>query len=218
MIDCQHIIWDWNGTLINDSWVCVEILNSLLVQYDKKTTTLEAYLKEFGFPVAAYYEHLGFDFSVDPFDTIADEYIEAYSTRQYQCSLHDHTVDVLSKIRHARMPQSILSAYQHEFLNEAVQKFEVAHFFEQIKGREDHFATSKVETGRELLDTLGLPPEQTVLIGDTLHDLEVAEALGMQCILVSQGHQCPERLSHVTVPVVPDLTKISSQIRTLSAS
>ncbi len=214
MIDCQHIIWDWNGTLINDSWVCVEILNTLLLQYGKATTTHDTYLKEFGFPVAAYYEHLGFDFSVDPFDTIADEYIAQYSTRQYECDLYDGTNTVLKTLQQAHIPQSILSAYHQDYLTEAVTRFQVDQFFEHIKGREDHYATSKVDAGQDLIGKLGLRAEQTLLIGDTLHDLEVAQALGAQCMLISRGHQTADRLAHVTVPVVSDISKIPAQIQT----
>jgi phosphoglycolate phosphatase len=213
MIDCQHIIWDWNGTLINDSWVCVEILNTLLLQYGKDTTTHDTYLKEFGFPVAAYYEHLGFDFSVDPFDTIADEYIDRYSTRQYECDLYDGTNTVLETLQRAEIPQSILSAYHQDYLTEAVTRFQVNQFFEHIKGREDHYATSKVDAGHDLISRLGLRAEQTLLIGDTLHDLEVAQALGTQCILISRGHQTADRLAHVTVPVVSDISQVPAQIQ-----
>ncbi|NQV32833.1 MAG: HAD family hydrolase [Phycisphaeraceae bacterium] len=214
MINCKHIIWDWNGTLINDSWVCVEILNTLLLQYGKETTTHETYLKEFGFPVAAYYEHLGFDFSVDPFDTIADEYIDRYSTRQYECDLYEGADTVLEALNRIQVPQSILSAYHQDYLTEAVTKFQVSHFFKHIKGREDHYATSKVEAGHDLIGRLGLHAEQTLLIGDTLHDLEVANALGTQCILISRGHQTADRLADADVLVVDDISQIPDQIQT----
>jgi phosphoglycolate phosphatase len=214
MIDCQYIIWDWNGTLLDDSWVCVEILNSLLVQYGKPTTTHEAYLKEFGFPVASYYEHMGFDFSKDPFDAISDEYIARYSTRQYECRLHEGGETVLKTLQHRGIRQSILSAYHQEYLAEAVTRFRIDQFFEHIKGRSDHYAASKIDAGHELLQKLDLPPEQTLLIGDTLHDLEVAQALGSQCILISQGHQNADRLADAGVPVVSGISHIPDQIRT----
>lgn len=213
MIEVQHIIWDWNGTLLDDSWLCVEILNTLLVQYGKPTTTHEAYRREFGFPVAAYYEHLGFDFSRDPFDIIADEYIDRYSTRQYECRLYAGTATVLEGIQKRNMPQSILSAYHQDYLTEAVTRFRIHEYFDQIKGRSDHYATSKVEAGQDLISRLGLPAEQTVLIGDTLHDLEVAQALGTQCILVSRGHQTADRLTEANARVVGDITEIPNQIQ-----
>ena len=30
----KHIIWDWNGTLLDDRWLCVEGINQALVKRD----------------------------------------------------------------------------------------------------------------------------------------------------------------------------------------
>jgi phosphoglycolate phosphatase len=164
--------------------------------------------------VAGYYEHLGFNFSIDPCDIIADEYIDRYSRRQYECTLHNGTESVLETLRGCAIPQSILSAYHQDYLCEAVKKFQIDHFFEHVKGRSDHYAASKLDAGHDLIQTLGLPTAQTVLIGDTLHDLEVAQALGTQCILISHGHQNEDRLTDANVLVVPSISKIPDQIRT----
>jgi phosphoglycolate phosphatase len=43
------------------------------------------------------------------------------------------------------------------------------------------------------------------MVGDTLHDVEVAEALGISCVLIAQGHQSRERLDQAGVPVFADL-------------
>jgi phosphoglycolate phosphatase len=71
----KHIVWDWNGTLLDDAWLCVEILNSMLAARRMQTTTLEQYQNDFDFPVYNYYVKLGFDFSKEDYDTVAREYI-----------------------------------------------------------------------------------------------------------------------------------------------
>ncbi len=58
-------------------------------------------------------------------------------------------------------------------------------------------AGSKVARGRELIARVNEPLEQTVLIGDTDHDLEVGKALGIDVILVDHGHQDILRLQKV---------------------
>ena len=30
----SHILWDWNGTLLDDAWLCVEVMNSMLAERD----------------------------------------------------------------------------------------------------------------------------------------------------------------------------------------
>ena len=39
----RHIIWDWNGTLLDDAWLCVEILNEILRRRNEQPVTHERY-------------------------------------------------------------------------------------------------------------------------------------------------------------------------------
>ena len=213
MIDCEHIVWDWNGTLLNDSWVCVEILNTILHKYGKTLTTLQQYRQTFGFPVADFYRSLGFDFSSDPFDGVANDYISQYRIRQFECHLHDGVMEGLNVFRQRNMPQSILSAYHQDLLTEAVTQFDIASYFAHIVGRNDHYAISKVDAGQALIDRLALEPEQLLLIGDTLHDVDVAQTLGMQCILIGNGHQHPDRLRPTGVPVLNAASDVIENVR-----
>ena len=64
----KHIIWDWNGTLLNDTWLCVEGINKSLEKRSLQTITEEIYRKVFSFPVEDYYKRLGFDFKKEPFE------------------------------------------------------------------------------------------------------------------------------------------------------
>ena len=34
----RHVIWDWNGTLLDDAWLCVEVLNGLLARRRRSQT------------------------------------------------------------------------------------------------------------------------------------------------------------------------------------
>ena len=55
----KHIIWDWNGTLVDDTWLCVEIINKLLKKRNLKLVTIDDYKEKFMFPVREYYIELG---------------------------------------------------------------------------------------------------------------------------------------------------------------
>jgi phosphoglycolate phosphatase len=64
----------------------------------------------------------------------------------------------------------------------------------RLTGLDNIFAHSKAELGRAWLAELGLPPTQVLLVGDTLHDLEVAQHMGVDCVLVAAGHHPAARL------------------------
>jgi phosphoglycolate phosphatase len=209
----KHIIWDWNGTLLDDAWLCVEILNSMLNSRRMKVTTLGQYQKEFDFPVFNYYVKLGFDFAKEKFDEVAREYISAYQNQYRRCSLRTGIMDFIKSLKAAGMSQSVLSASQQTSLLDALEKYELKHLFENISGLDDYYAHGKVDAGRKLLKNLPVSGKDILLIGDTTHDYEVARELGADCLLLPAGHQSRERLEACGARVCNDLKDAYSCLR-----
>lgn len=204
----RHIIWDWNGTLLDDAWLCVEIINEMLCDRGKRPITHGLYMKEFGFPVRHFYERLGFDFSVESFEALACEYISKYDERCRECKLHDHAVDVVSHCAQGGLEQSILSAYHQERLEGMLDFFELSPLFTRVMGLDDHHAHGKIEQGIRLVAESGFDPGQAVLIGDTTHDHEVAQEAGVDCILFAGGHYLEQRLQSCGVSVLTSLAQL----------
>ncbi len=190
----KHIIWDWNGTLLDDAWLCVEILNRMLAKRGMKTTTLDEYQRKFDFPVIDYYKKLGFNFEKESFDDVAREYIKAYNFHCRKCQLRRGAVEIIKQFRAEGFLQSVLSASQQASLVELIEFFGLKEFFENIAGLNDYYAHSKVDAGRKLSENLAAGGGKMLLIGDTTHDYEVACQMGCDCILLPAGHQSKERL------------------------
>ena len=189
-----HIIWDWNGTLLGDLDLAIRVVNRLLLEENLPEITLEGYKKAFGFPVIDYYVKLGFDTSPAKFHDLCERFNEYFHAGLDGCDLWPSARATLAFVRSSGRTQSLLSASQHQLLVESVKRFGVDSYFDHVVGIADKKAGSKVERGHELMARAGHPPANTLLIGDTDHDLEVGDALGIDVILVDHGHQCETRL------------------------
>lgn len=203
-----HVIWDWNGTLVNDVWLCIEIINDLLEQQDLKTITAEEYRKIFDFPILDYYTKLGFDFEKESFESLCEKFISPYKQRVLTCHLHENAKKVLNHFSEKGIGQSILSASEQGSLEEMVNGYELGNHFENVLGLSDNMAFGKVAIGKQLINQLNIPGEEIVYIGDTVHDFEVAEAIGVDCILVANGHHNVEKLRTVTEKIVDSLDEL----------
>ncbi len=208
----QNILWDWNGTLLDDVDECIEIINVSLANRKLKTIDRTQYLEKFQFPVKKYYEEIGFNFSLESFEKVGREYIDAYATRMFECRLHDSAVEILQRLSLAGKKQYILSALNHAALQKCIGEFGLARFFEEARGLDDHYAHSKVELGRTLMADLGIACDSAVLIGDTLHDYEVAQDLGIDCILIAAGHNSRKRLDQCDTKIFADLRELNAKI------
>jgi phosphoglycolate phosphatase len=204
----DHIIWDWNGTLVDDVDLCVTILNKILPDYDLPLTSRRQYVEDFSHPVKDYYCGLGFDFSKCSFDDIAVFFNAEYVRLRAFCKLQGSSEYALNQLSKAGYQQSILSAYQQHRLEESVDIYNLRKFFVKIAGLGDHYASSKIERGKELLRDLKADPAKTLMIGDTVHDFEVAQSIGSDCVLLGNGHNKKERLENCNVPVYDSIKEI----------
>jgi len=207
MIKYQHIIWDWNGTLLNDVWLSVDIVNSMLESHNDLQLNPSSYRDIFDFPIKGYYTRLGFDFEKESFESLCDKFISYYDRRVEECSLHNGARSIINQLDEMQIGQSVLSAAEQGLLESMVKKFSVSRYFKDVSGLADNFARSKVENGKQMITNLGVNPNEVVLIGDTTHDFEVAEAIGVDCILVSHGHHPKEKLA-AKAPVVDSFNEL----------
>ena len=200
----KTILWDWNGTLLDDVRVSFDCLNEMLEKYHlPPVPTVDDYRAVFGFPVREYYARVGLGGPV--FDEVAPLWMAAYMREEIACPLREGAREALAAFRAAGCRQVILSASKRDNLLGQMERFDILPYFDAVLGLDHIYATSKEGIGRAWLME-NADPADCVMIGDTLHDAQVAAALGCACVLVAGGHQLPETLETAGVPVARDLT------------
>jgi phosphoglycolate phosphatase len=190
----RHVIWDWNGTLIDDVELVVDIMGRILADHALGTLSRDAYRELFCFPVAEYYRKIGFDFEKVPFEVVSNRFIADYNREILSCRLRGGAPGLLRELRAAGVSQSILSAAHEGHLRELLAHHGILDCFDRVYGLADTHAAGKVERGRELIAASGFTIDQSILVGDTDHDLEVGRELGVDVLLLGDGHQSYERL------------------------
>jgi len=201
------ILWDWNGTLLNDVDMCVESINTLLYERNLDLLSREKYRDIFTFPVRNYYEIAGFNFEKEPWDKVAHDFMDLYFSKLDTTSVFQEATMVLNAFQMNGFRQFMLSAMKHESLISSVKGKGLYEYFEDISGIQDHFASSKVDMARRFVEEKKLDLKKTCLIGDSVHDFEVAEKLGICCLLVANGHQSYAKLQETGCKVVYDLSE-----------
>lgn len=211
----SHILWDWNGTLLNDSWLCVEVLNTLLKEIDKPPLNLEEYRSNFNFPVIDFYKFLQFETDPKNFQLISQKFINKYEERWLkECTLHTEVKNTLLKISDMGISQSILSAAHSAALEIGLSHFKIKPFFVSIIGTNNIYAKGKIENAKKWMDENIMNPQKILLIGDTLHDYEVAKAIGVNCALIPNGHCSFDRLKQLNAKVVQNAPEILNLLKT----
>lgn len=192
----KHIIWDWNGTLLDDVEESIATINLLLKKRKlKPIASKQDYQNMFCFPVIDYYQKLGFDFNIESFQNVADEYIDIYLKEAKKAQLNKDAIKILKLFQDLKIKQTIISASSQPILNQQIEQFKISSYFEQVLGINNNLATSKVALAKKYFQEANLNSKEVLLIGDTLHDYQVAKELNCKAILVACGHQSKEIIS-----------------------
>ena len=203
------ILWDWNGTLLDDVNACVDAMNIMLEKRNMSFLDIEKYKQIFTFPVQNYYKTLGFDFEKEPFEDLSVEYIDLYKQYAINSPLQKGATEVLSSFKDKGYKKVILSASEQNALCAQVEEREIASYFDSIIGLDNIHARSKLHNALHYLHHAGIYPEQITFIGDTYHDFEVANAIGCKCILVKNGHMNLNAHLIKGVDFIDDLTLLN---------
>lgn len=183
-----HVLWDFNGTILDDVSACMQAANKLLLSHGLPLIeTPENYRDLFGFPVEDYYRRLGFDFEKVPYAALAAEWMPEYLKNAEHCSVYPEVPSLLSALHARGLHQWILSATEQNMLRHQVTELGILPFFDELLGLDDIHARSKTERGVRWRESH--PDGRVLMLGDTDHDAETARVIGADCILLACGHQ-----------------------------
>ena len=193
-----YILWDWNGTLLDDTQAALDTLNIMLAKRGVNPIGMDFYRNHFAFPCRPFYEQIGMPVSDAEWDALAKEYHDIYAEQPKE--LNRETIAALERVKRSGAKQSIISALRQDLLDEVTAQMGVAQYMECIYGVDNLDGPSKLDRALELMSRIapaaGEQPD-VVLIGDALHDKEVADALKVRCVLCGQGSHAAWRLREV---------------------
>lgn len=178
------IIWDWNGTLVDDVAVSVDCVNDIFTLYNMPHTTVEEYLSVITPSLEEYYGRY-FDMSCHTMTELLSLFQKYYKQRANQLKLMHGADGALKAFADLGKRQYIVSSFEQSALESGVDMLGVRGYFTKISGCDDIHCGSKSERARKIVQN----SEKAVLIGDSICDYITAAEAGCDCILIASGHQ-----------------------------
>lgn len=206
----RYVVWDWNGTLLDDLSCAIEVTNQLLAEFTlPQLTGVDAYHQVFRFPVSQYYADLGFDVSPGGnFEVASRRFLQLYLHAARSCRLHAGAVQTMAALHEVGIAQVVISASEQGNLDTQLAQYELDQWLEAALGLGDIYAASKQAIAQNWLKQVGVEPSEVLFVGDSEHDYEIAAALGARCALYSGGHQSRRHLESLPAPIIDNLTEV----------
>ncbi|MET8507808.1 HAD hydrolase-like protein [Streptomyces sp. NPDC004787] len=204
----KHLVWDWNGTLLDDIGAVIGATNAAFAELGLEQITLERYRELYTVPVPKFYERLMGRLPTDDEWTLMDgTFHRHYWQRADACGLTEGAAELLAARRAAGATQSLLSLAPHEELIPLVRRHGIAEHFVRMDGRVGSSTDGKSGHMVRHLAALEVPAERVVVIGDAADDAVAARHVGARAVLYTGGSHSRRSLERVGVPVVDSLAE-----------
>lgn len=204
-----HLVWDWNGTLLDDLHLIVDATNAALASVGGGPVSVDEHRRDFHRPVSAYYGHvLGRPVTPAEFATLDQVFHHVYRAGLPRCRLAG---DAFAAMRSWTGTQSLLSMFFHDELVPVVTRHGLDGHLRRVDGLRDRVGGgSKAPHLQAHLAALQLPGPDCVLIGDSVDDAEAAASVGARVVLYAGGITHEERLRSTGLPVADTLVEAVS--------
>ncbi|HIW63516.1 MAG TPA: HAD hydrolase-like protein [Candidatus Stackebrandtia excrementipullorum] len=199
-----HLVWDWNGTLLNDFDAVVHASNEALIAFGGSGLDAETHRRRFRRPLAAFYgERLGRTMSEPEFNRLNELFNAVYREQLPQCKLSDGAREAMASWEGT---QSLLSMSNHDDLVPLVTGYGLLDLFSRVDGLREPTDIGKHRYLVNHLKELNTAASDVVMIGDSLDDAAAAVEAGAACVLVSGGTTAVDLLEASGHPVAHSLT------------
>ncbi len=202
----QTILWDFNGTVMNDVDASTGAVNAMLARRGLPPITREWYTLHLVMPLERFYADIGFDMQAERIEVVSKEF-------QQECGRFERPVfpevrEALEHFRQKGFRQLLFSSLYHEVLIAQAQERGIEDYFEEIVGRKDRSLGGKEEAVAACLREKGLAPETVLVVGDLTTDWEMAKFVGCPCALIEKGHQHRSILQQTGAYILRDASEL----------
>ncbi|MGO1053012.1 HAD family hydrolase [Crossiella sp. CA198] len=210
-----HVVWDWNGTLLDDNQAVLDSVNQVCAGFGRPSITMDAWRDTFSRPLVDCYSRLlDRELTAEDWIRLDKTYHEAYRSVLDTCALAAGVPVALHDWAATGGTQSLLSMWFHHELVPLVTEFGLLDLFARVDGlRVDTGGGSKSGHLVAHLAAQELDPAEVVLIGDVVDDSDAAEAAGASCVLVTTGVMNRRKLEVTGRPVVDSIPEALALLR-----
>lgn len=206
----RNVIFDWSGTLVNDFPYVIEATNALFVRYGKAAFAIQDFREKFYLPFANFYQEY---LPEVPLPELEIHYHSSFHELQEKIDLLPHALETLEYCKSQGIKIFLLSTIQEKHYEEQATRLGLKGYFTQAYVR----ALDKREYIVRLLEEHHLQRDETIFVGDMIHDIETARHGGVKSCAVLTGYD-PEKKLRAASPdfLYPDLSGFLEWLRAQS--
>lgn len=181
------IVFDWDGTLFDSTALIMRCIQAACADLGVPVPSDRDASYVIGMGLAEALQHAAPSLPRERYRDLADRYRHHYFARQHEIVFFDGTLEMLNELKARNHLLGVATGKSRRGLDEALNGSMLRGVFDATRTADETASKPDPRMLIELMSEFGVPPERTVMIGDTTHDLLLAANAGTASIGVSYG-------------------------------
>lgn len=208
------VVFDWDGTLMDSIGRIVSSMQNTAQQTGLPVPTEVSVRDIIGLSLEPAIEKLFGVLNATQMNNFLTQYRDEYVDLNTTPSplFHDAKA-VLSQLSSAGYRLAVATGKARRGLKRVWTESDTEHYFDTSRCASETKGKPDPQMLYEIMSELKTQPEHTVMVGDSVHDMKMAVAAGVQAIGVSFGVHDAERLREAGATIVVDsLSELSNKL------
>ncbi|MBQ9742842.1 MAG: HAD family hydrolase [Ruminococcus sp.] len=205
------LIWDFNGTLVDDVHAALAAVNDMLTKRNQPTIDLDRYQQEVDTPIINFYNNVFLPGTLDFSDAVV-EFNIGYDKYLPEKPLMEGAQEMLRFFSSRGKRQTVVSASNVQKVTRMLTSLGIINYFERVIARDDYMAGDKLYLAKQYFQEESIDPSDALVIGDCVADWQMAKALGADSVLITRGHQGRREFSVTDALIIDNLSELKSII------
>jgi phosphoglycolate phosphatase-like HAD superfamily hydrolase len=219
------VAFDWNGTLLSDTYAAVKADNLALKKLKvKRTVKLKEFQKHFQIPIIDYWKGLKMDSGFYKKDMFTLEHVfhDFYEPLADKSRTRSGTKETLSWLNKNNINAVIYSNHIKPKISRQLERLNIAEYITDIMAREQRDSSllhgrGKGEKLAAYVKSKKLKPHEVISIGDTEEEIEIGKKLGYIAIGITGGYNSTARLKkHSPDYLIHNMKELTGIIKKLN--
>ena len=181
------LVFDWDGTLLDSASAIVAAVRAACRDLGYREPSPEHARQAIGLGLAESLRHSVPDLRADEYAPLVERYRHHYLARDHELGLFDGAFELIEQLHASGFLLAVATGKSRLGLERALASSGLGAFFMGSRCADECFSKPHPQMLEELMDEFAVPPERTLMIGDTTHDLQMAINAGVSGVAVDYG-------------------------------
>jgi len=181
------IAFDWDGTLFDSTALIVRSIQAACLEVGTVVPSDEQAAYVIGLGLRDALLHAAPGFPQERYAELGNAYRRPYIQHQHDLVPFDGVLPMLRALKERNHCIAVATGKSRRGLDEALATVQLKGLFDSTRTADETASKPDPLMLNELMAELGVPPQRTLMIGDTTHDLLMARQAGVASVGVSYG-------------------------------